>query len=128
MHEQIYDKLKEVARAGTVTYYSDIAPMAGLDMELLNDRYKIGAMLDDINQHEREFGRPMLSAIEWRIRTLLCPDKDSLLWAELWAYLSEMTKINSTSRNCVKFMTIGHLTSRACPLPVNFASTGWRLT
>jgi alkylated DNA nucleotide flippase Atl1 len=38
MHEQIYEKLQEVARRGTVTYYSDIAPMAGLDMDLPNDR------------------------------------------------------------------------------------------
>lgn len=38
MHEQICEKLKEIARAGTVTYYSDIAPMAGLDMNLPSDR------------------------------------------------------------------------------------------
>lgn len=63
MHDQIYEKLKEVARKVTVTYYSDIAPMAGLDMNLPNDRYEIGAMLDDINRHERELGRPMLSAV-----------------------------------------------------------------
>jgi len=63
MHKQIYEKLKEVARRGTVTYYSDIAPMAGLDMDLPNDRYEIGAILDDINQHEQRLGRPMLSAV-----------------------------------------------------------------
>lgn len=63
MHEQIYEKLKEVARRGTVTYYSDIAPMAGLDMDLPNDRYEIGVILDDINQHEQGLGRPMLSAV-----------------------------------------------------------------
>lgn len=63
MHEQIYEKLKEVARRGTVTYYSDIAPMAGLDMDLPNDRYEIGAILDDINQHEQELDHPMLSAV-----------------------------------------------------------------
>jgi len=63
MHEQIYEKLKEIARAGTVTYYSDIAPMAGLDMNLPSDRYEIGAILDDINRHEQELDRPMLSAV-----------------------------------------------------------------
>jgi len=63
MHEQLYEKLKEVARAGTVTYYSDIAPMAGLDMSLPNDRYEIGAILDDINQDEHAEGRPLLSAV-----------------------------------------------------------------
>ena len=63
MHAQIYEKLKEVARERTVTYYSDIAPMAGLDMDLPNDRYEIGVILDDINQDERQLGRPMLSAV-----------------------------------------------------------------
>jgi len=71
MHEQIYEKLKEVARAGTVTYYSDIAPMAGLDMNYPNDRYEIGAILDDINQYERELGRPMLSAVVVHKDTLI---------------------------------------------------------
>jgi hypothetical protein len=32
-------------------------------MNLPPDRYKIGAILDDINRHERELGRPMLSAV-----------------------------------------------------------------
>lgn len=63
MHDEIHEKLKEVARARTVTYYSDIAPLAGLDMDLPPDRYEIGAILDDINRHERELGRPMLSAV-----------------------------------------------------------------
>ena len=71
MHEQICEKLKEVARAGTVTYYSAIAPMAGLDMNLPNDRYEIGAILDDINRHERELGRPMLSAVVVHKDTLM---------------------------------------------------------
>lgn len=63
MNNQIYEKLKEVAKQGTVTYYSDIAPMAGLDMNLPNDRYEIGAILDDINQHEHKAERPMISAV-----------------------------------------------------------------
>ncbi len=71
MHEQIYAKLKEVARARTVTYYSDIAPLAGLDMNLPPDRYEIGAILDDINRHEREFDRPMLSTVVVHKDTLI---------------------------------------------------------
>lgn len=63
MHKQIYDKLKEVARGQGITYYSDIAPMAGLDMDLPHDRYEIGAILDDINRYEDKGGRPMLSAV-----------------------------------------------------------------
>ena len=71
MNEQIYEKLKEVARANTVIYYSDIAPLAGLDMSLPNDRYEIGTILDDINRHERESGRPMLSSIVVQKETLM---------------------------------------------------------
>jgi hypothetical protein len=71
MNEQIYEKLKEVARANTVIYYSDIVPLAGLDMSLPNDRYEIGAILDDINQYERELGRPMLSSIVVHKDTLI---------------------------------------------------------
>ncbi len=63
MHDQIRDRLIEVARKGTVTYYSEIAPMAGLNMSLPNDRYEIGALLDDINRAERAEDRPLLSAI-----------------------------------------------------------------
>ena len=63
MHNQIYDKLKEVAQGQGITYYSDIAPMAGLDMNLPHDRYEIGAILDDINRHEHKGRRPMLSAV-----------------------------------------------------------------
>jgi hypothetical protein len=63
MHEEIYERLKEVAKGGTVTYYSDIAPMARLDMNLPNDRYEIGAILDAINQYEHRADRPMISAV-----------------------------------------------------------------
>ncbi len=63
MPDQIRDKLIEVARERTVTYYSDIAPMAGLDMSLPNDRYEIGALLDDINRVEHAQGRSLLSAV-----------------------------------------------------------------
>jgi len=63
MHTGIYEKLKDVARSQGIIYYSDIAPMAGLDMDLPNDRYTIGVILDDINRYERAQGGPMLSAV-----------------------------------------------------------------
>ena len=63
MNEQIHSKLREVARAGKVTYYSEIAPLAGLDMDSPSDRYEIGVILDDINRLERQQGRPMLSSV-----------------------------------------------------------------
>lgn len=63
MHKQIYEKLKEIAKNGAVTYYNDIAPMAGLNMNLPHDRYEIGILLDEINKYERTAGRPMISAV-----------------------------------------------------------------
>ena len=63
MHAEIYEKLKEVARSQGIIYYSDIAPMAGLNMDLPSDRYAIGVILDEINRREHAQGRPMLSAV-----------------------------------------------------------------
>ena len=36
-----------------------------------NDRYEIGMILDDINRHERELDRPMLSAVVVHKDTLM---------------------------------------------------------
>ncbi len=49
MHDAIREKLIEVARGDDVIFYSDIAPMAGLDMPLPKDRDEIGVILDAIN-------------------------------------------------------------------------------
>jgi len=87
MHEQIYERLKDVARRSTVTYYSDIAPLAGLDMSLPSDRYEIGAILDDINRHELEFGRPMLSAVVVHKETLISGQGFFTLARELGLFL-----------------------------------------
>lgn len=59
----LYQRLKEVARQGTVTYYEDIAPLLGLDMSMPPDRYRIGQYLDEINQHEHNTGAPLLTAV-----------------------------------------------------------------
>lgn len=40
-------------------------------MNYPNDRYEIGAILDDINRYERELGRPMLSAVVVHKDTLI---------------------------------------------------------
>ena len=63
MHQQIYERIQEAARRGTITHYGDIAPLAGLDMNLPEDRYEIGAILDEINRHEFALDHPMLSAV-----------------------------------------------------------------
>lgn len=65
VHEAIYERLIEVAKDGKFTYYSEIAPLAGLNMSWEVDRFKIAQILDDINQLElgRDPNSPMLSAV-----------------------------------------------------------------
>ena len=63
MYENITQRLREVSRDLSITYYSDVAPMAGLDMGLPNDRHQIGMILDEINREEMQMNRPMLSAV-----------------------------------------------------------------
>lgn len=45
LHEPIYLKLIEVAKRQDLTAYSDIAPLAGLDMGNPDHRTKIGELL-----------------------------------------------------------------------------------
>ena len=63
MYEHIREHLQGFARKGEVTYYGDVAPLAGLDMSLPNDRHKIGGILDAINREEVAEGGPLLSAV-----------------------------------------------------------------
>jgi hypothetical protein len=63
INHQIYDRLIEVARRGDLITYSEIAPLAGLNMESQVDRNKIGEILGEISTYEHDYSRPMLSAI-----------------------------------------------------------------
>lgn len=63
MTRGIYERLKEVARAGETITYSEIAPMADLDMSSQADRTEIGRILGAISTREHEDGRPLLSAV-----------------------------------------------------------------
>lgn len=63
LHHGIYEELIRVARAGQVTYYSNIAPMAGLDMSNPVDRNEIATILFRISSYEHQLGNPMLSAV-----------------------------------------------------------------
>jgi len=63
MHEAIYQRLIEVARARRTIHYSEIAPLADLDMESPADRNRIAAILDEISRHEHDHGRPLLSGL-----------------------------------------------------------------
>lgn len=63
MHMGIYNRLLELARAGQLTTYSDIAPLAGLSMSSDVDRDSISELLGEILRHEVAQGRPLLTAI-----------------------------------------------------------------
>lgn len=65
MHQGIYDRLTELARAlpGRLTTYSDIAPLAGLLMNNDADREEISTRLGKILLHEVNQGCPLLTAI-----------------------------------------------------------------
>ena len=59
----IRDELLRVAKGGNIARYSDVAPIANLDMSLPTDRSRISDMLDDISRSEHDAGRPLLSAV-----------------------------------------------------------------
>ena len=63
MNKAIHKKLMEVAHLQTTISYSELAPLADLDMSRDNDRAEIGRILGEVSVHEHEEGRPMLSAV-----------------------------------------------------------------
>jgi hypothetical protein len=63
MHMGIYDRLLDSARAGCLTTYSDIAPIAELSMANDADRDRMSELLGEILWHEVDEGRPLLTAI-----------------------------------------------------------------
>jgi hypothetical protein len=64
MNEKIYDALKNAAvQHGRPLTYSDIAPLAELDMGRADHRNQIAKILDEISTEEHANGRPLLSAI-----------------------------------------------------------------
>ncbi len=63
MNRAIHKELTEVARLQATISYSEIAPLADLDMSRDNDRAEMGRILGEISIHEHEEGRPLLSAV-----------------------------------------------------------------
>jgi len=63
MHQEIYQRIKAIAIDGSVSTYSEISPLANLDMSRQTDRTKIGEMLGEISTYEHQHGRPMLSVV-----------------------------------------------------------------
>ena len=56
IHQQIYERLKEVAKAGDLITYGEIAPLANLNMENPDDRNKIAHILGEISAYEHSEG------------------------------------------------------------------------
>ncbi|MFH1703730.1 MAG: hypothetical protein ABIB41_09965 [Nitrospirota bacterium] len=63
MHQGIYQEIKSVAQKQGIIHYSEIAPLANLDMSSPEDRREIGHILGEISRYENAHGRPMLSAV-----------------------------------------------------------------
>jgi len=62
MHQGIYDRLKSVAQSGTTITYSEIAPLADLDMSNPAHRNEIRRILGEISAFEHRLNHPLLSA------------------------------------------------------------------
>jgi hypothetical protein len=63
MNSQLYRRLTDVVAAQSTVHYSELAEFLGLDMSSPDDRFRLGAMLDEINHAEHNAGRPMISAV-----------------------------------------------------------------
>ena len=63
IHQAIYAKLRDVAANEQVVFYHQVAPLAGLDMSLADDRNRIAEILDEISTFEHTQGRPLLSVV-----------------------------------------------------------------
>lgn len=59
----VYEALKRLAASQALTTYSEIAPLAKLDMDSPVDRDAMRNVLGRISTYEHRHGRPMLSAI-----------------------------------------------------------------
>lgn len=61
--QAIYDKIREVAKSRDITYYAEIAPLAGLNLASPGDIARLSSILGDISTAEHRDGRPLLSAV-----------------------------------------------------------------
>lgn len=63
MKQDLYEKLKEVARSGSVITYSEVAPLVGVDIRTSQGRREIGRLMAEVCAHEVGHGRPMLGSV-----------------------------------------------------------------
>lgn len=63
VNQTVYDRLQQVAGAESLTTYAEVGALVGLDMENPSDRNELAALLDEINQYEAKYSRPLLSSV-----------------------------------------------------------------
>ena len=63
MHAELYELLKQVARAGDWIHYGDVAPVVGVDLTQADERNRLSELLGDVSRHEYAAGRPLLSVV-----------------------------------------------------------------
>ncbi len=63
MEQAIYEELKRVARAQSLTTFGAIAPLVGLNLNLRAHREYLALVLRAVSIEEHREGRPLLSAI-----------------------------------------------------------------
>src|SRR5687768_2509502 len=63
MNHPLYEELKRIAKAGEITHYGKIAPLADLDMGRPDHRTRMSELLAEISREEHTQGRPLLSVL-----------------------------------------------------------------
>lgn len=65
IHQEIYKKLQTAAMSKKSVTYSSLASIAGLNMDMQEDRTKLGEILGSISTNEHQNNRPLLSVVAW---------------------------------------------------------------
>ncbi|MDQ2654620.1 MAG: hypothetical protein M3Z20_16430 [Chloroflexota bacterium] len=61
--ESLMERLRAVARAKELTYYSEVAPLLGIETGNEYFGAQVGHVLDKVNRREFAANRPLLSAV-----------------------------------------------------------------
>jgi hypothetical protein len=106
MNDEIYERLKTTARNQDTAYYSDIAPLASLDMSNPEDRNKIADLLGEISLQEHREHHPLLSGV------VIHKEDNNLAQGSSHSRVisgstAAITTSSSSSKNCAEFTTSG---------------------
>jgi hypothetical protein len=63
MNATIYERLKQTAKERKLTTYSELAAASGVRLSDPAEMNRLGAMLDEIADHELTAGRPLLPVL-----------------------------------------------------------------